>query len=1096
MIRFLYHAQSTATREKLTTSIREDLAAGQKAILLVPEQETVSTERRMLELLPPAAQLSFEVLNFSRLANRVFRVLGGLSYHAASPAVSALFMWQALGELAPCLRQYSATAAKDNALCELMLRTAAQCKAACISPDDLLQAADALPDGEPLKEKLGDIGLILSTYEQRLGEKFDNAADDLSRLADLLTHQGGALFSETHIYIDSFTDFTVQELAVLRALLAVAPTVTVTFPLPHRRVEHGLHLTSVLHTHRQLLSMAKELGRRVYDDSEGDSRPKTVPEFLSWHLFDMEAEKAPLALAESGQLSLCVCTSPFEEATAVATQIHRLVREGCRYRDIAVVVRDASVWNGILDAELEKEDIPFFISEKTDITLCPLIKLILEALRIRLGNWRTDDVVGYLKTGLCGIESNDINLFEEYVNVWKLRGEKAYTGGVFSKNPDGCRSRISERGRRILEGANRVREAMLPPLLAFFSALDNAQSATEMCRALYEFLNILDIREKLKNQAKDRILAGERREAEELSKLYNVTVDALEDISHAMGSRKLTVSEFADTLKLVFGRTDIGTIPTSADEVTIGSASMLRTDHPRFVLVVGLNDGLFPATVSESGLLGEAERQRLKELGVDFPSGSEKLASDELFYIHRAFSAPREGLYLSYSTSGTDGRSLSPSIAIARIKALFPDIKAIPFTAGDPLNRIFTPSAALEALTGLPKDAAAAISSLLKEKDLHILKTLSVPVVNKQAAVTSGTAHRLFARGKFNPTHLEGFAACQFKYYCDKILRLREEADGSLSSAETGTFIHYVLEHTMETVQREKLPFSAYDAARQKEIVAHVTARYRSELIELGGELTPRAEALLARLKELAQLIVSGLFSEFSDSLFSPVFLEFNLSSLEAAPTVTLPNGEPIPLSGQIDRVDYWQDEAGTVYLRVADYKTGSKSFEVEDIQKGFCLQMPLYLLSLCRSDHSSVCRALGLPESTAVLPAGVTYLSSNISVENTESRKSADAAMADAVKRLVREGLLHADPRVRNAMSVSGDKSIIGGAPRDKSKTLLGTEEFEALFDTLERSIASIAQSMRSGSAEIKANPQGKSSPCDYCPYTPICRAAKKSKE
>jgi ATP-dependent helicase/nuclease subunit B len=177
-----------------------------------------------------------------------------------------------------------------------------------------------------------------------------------------------------------------------------------------------------------------------------------------------------------------------------------------------------------------------------------------------------------------------------------------------------------------------VREAVVPPLVSLFSALNNAKCVTDLCRAIFDFLNILDIPEKLRKQAHEQLQAGERREAEELSRLYNVTVDALESISAAMGDRPMSVAEYADALKLVFSHTDIGSIPTSADEVTIGSASMLRADHPRFVLIAGLNDGVFPATVKDDGLLGEADCRRLTELGIEFPSGNEKKMSDELFY--------------------------------------------------------------------------------------------------------------------------------------------------------------------------------------------------------------------------------------------------------------------------------------------------------------------------------------------------------------------------------------------------------------------------------------------------------------------------------
>lgn len=1091
MIRFLYRANSDKTRTLLIDSIRADLEAGGKAILLVPEQETVSAERRMLNALHPSAQLSFEVLNFSRLANRVFRTVGGLSYRAASPAISALLMWRALVELSPLLTQYNTSAVKDTALCELMMQTEAQCKASCVSADDLLQAAEALPEGEPLRDKLTDIGLTLSTFEQRLSERFDNAEDELSRLAAILSKEGKSLFGDAHIYIDSFTDFTVQELAVLRALFAAAPSVSVTFPLKSPR-ETGIHLTSVIDSHKKLLRMARELSLRVFFEEGDDMQPDTALSYLSHHLFDMTAEPAPLLMNGSGDITLCECASPFEEAAAAAATIQRLLRDGCRYRDITVVVRDANAWNGILDAALEKEDIPYFISEKRDITVYPLIKLILGALRIKLRGWRDEDVMGYLKTGLCGIDADDVNLFEEYVNVWHPRGEKAYTGADFSKNPDGYAVRISDRGARILEGANRVRQAMLAPLLAFFEAMDKAKDATGLCRALYQFLTDLHIPEALKAQASERLQAGERREAQELSRLYGITVDAMEEISNAIGDKHLTVAEFADALKLVFARTDIGTIPTSADEVTIGSASMLRADHPRFVLILGLNEGVFPQTVSNDGLFGDAEKKKLAELGVEFPSDSAKLASDELFYLYRAASAPREGLHLYYATTTTDGKALSPSIAIDRLKALFPKLEKRLFAAEDPIDRIFTPAGAMEALTELPQNTKNAVLELLLQNGVVAANGLQRPVVDPNACVSKKTADRLFASGRFNPTHLESFSSCRFAYYCSKVLRLREEPGDSMSSAGVGNFIHHILEHIMLTVQREKLPFSAYGDEKQAQMVRDICEKYRLELEGAGGELTPRTSALLARLGELAKLIVSGLFAEFSDSLFAPAFLELDLNAIGERPAVTLKSGTEIPLSGKADRVDFWKDEKGRAYLRVADYKTGTRSFDKEDIAKGFCLQMPLYLLALCRGNHKELCRRLNIPEDTVFHPAGVSYLSSAIGTENTESRRPEKDAMKDAVDRLSREGLVLADAEVQHAMSLSGNKAILGDG-RSKSKQALSAEEFDDLFLTLENTIADIATCMKKGEAEAHPHPHGTRTPCEYCAFSAVCRAAQK---
>ena len=53
-----------------------DVRSGRRAFLIVPEQQTVDVERTIAGQLPPSAQLYIEALNFSRLANRVFRERG------------------------------------------------------------------------------------------------------------------------------------------------------------------------------------------------------------------------------------------------------------------------------------------------------------------------------------------------------------------------------------------------------------------------------------------------------------------------------------------------------------------------------------------------------------------------------------------------------------------------------------------------------------------------------------------------------------------------------------------------------------------------------------------------------------------------------------------------------------------------------------------------------------------------------------------------------------------------------------------------------------------------------------------------------------
>lgn len=1095
MIRLLFDAGSNATDRALLTHIQKNLADGQKAVLLVPEQETVSRERRMLSLLDPGAQLLFEVSNFSRLANRIFRQAGGLGYRYATPGATSLLMWKTLRTLATELTLYGKEKAADARLTEHMLSAVSQFKAYCVSPEELLNASDALPQDDPLRRKLSDIGTVYSVYEQALRAQFDDMTEDISRAAALI-REDPTLLADTHVYIDSFTDFTGQELRLLETILAAAPSLTVTLAMQSPQ-DDGIHLGASVATYKSLRRIAAKANEEVHFETAPPAPLSTPADFFGRYLFDMKAEPAPLEMTQSPYLTVVRCSTPFAEAEYAASVIQRLVREGYRYRDIAVIYRDATTKIGIIDAALEKEKIPYFLSERTDISLSPLIKLILFALRIALYGFRTEDVIGYLKTGLCKADTRDVSFFECYAELWHLRGARAYSA-PFTKNPDGYAERLSARGERILAAANRVREAFAPPLLQLSETLKKAKNAGEMCRALYDFLLTLEIPRQLKEQAAARLTAGERREAEELSRLWGVVTDALDTVVSILGEDPLSTADFADAMRMVFAATDIGSIPTSTDEVLIGSAATLRTDRPRYALVLGLNEGEFPATVKDKGLLSDAEKHRLASMGITLAADNATNASNELFFARRALCAPTEGMLLSYTENAADGKQAEPSIVIDRVSYLFHLNKPLLPEADDPLTRIYSPDAAAEHLQDMDENARLAVTTLFAENaEMAHLADLAdaPPVTDPIAAVSPDEASRLFGENSFNPTGLEKYASCGFAYYCSKILKLREEPDDALNVATVGTFIHYILEHALDAVTTSGKPIHAFNEQEIEALVRDIVADYREKLIAAGNTLSPRAEALLARLHTLAELVLDSLLEEFADSDFTPAFLELDLTAFGSKAVATLQNNKEIPLSGKADRVDLFLSKDNTAYLRVADYKTGRKKFNREDIPNGFCLQMPLYLYALCRGQHPELAKSLGLAPDTVFRPAGVTYLSTAIGSESTPARVDEQIALRDAVTRMKREGVLLEDEEVIRAMSHSSQSAIIGSS-KSKNITRISGEGFEDLFNELSDAVEQLSDKMRSGAAHAEPQKNAGKLPCEYCAFSPVCRAAQKNKK
>ena len=1087
MIRFLFSAGSAACEAALEAHIKADLAAGDKIILLVPEQKTVVAERHWLNTLSPAAQLSFEVSNFTRLANRTFRTVGGLCYRYASDGIRALLMWRTLQALAPTLSKYGEHAATDMHLTDRMLSAVMQLGAYCVSPDMLAEACERLNEGEPLKAKLADLSKIYAAYKGELALQFDDATEDIARAAKLIAAHK-ALYADTHIYIDAFTDFTGEELTLCRVLAERTKSLTVTSPLEGPDGE-GIHLASAMATYHRLRAMAATLGLGVFIEKFPKEKPKTALDYLARHLFDLSAEPAPLSLQESAEISIRIAPTPFEEAELAAATVAGLVRGGCHYRDIAVIMRDSTTYQGIIDAALEKENIPFYLAEKTDITVRPLIKLVLLALRIKCYGWQKEDVVGYLKTGLCGASPDDVNLFEEYAEIWHLQGEHVYLS-PFTMSADGYRDAPSARAGRILAGANRTREQMLPPLLTLFTALDEAETAADQCRHIYELLVTLGVSEAMKARAALHLAAGERREAEEATRLWGILVDTLEAVA-ATGGPRMEVKDLIGALTLVFARTDVGAIPTAADEVTVGSAATLRAAHVRYAIVLGLNEGVFPQSVKEAGLLSDAEKARLAELGITLSAPTATVASDELFFVLRALSLPTCHLYLSYHETAGDGKHAEPSIAIRRVRTLFPTLTPVHQSALPPQERIFSLSAALEHLRELDGDTKSALLLLLEqEKDYAArLAHLKTPMCDTEAAISETRADTLFGPHAFHPTGIERFVSCQFAYYCKNVLGLREEPRDTLDSAAVGTFIHYVLEKTFSTVSEKKSTAYALTDEEKAVIINESIADYRAYLTEIGGGISPRVEALLTRLSALAHIVASALLEELSDSDFKPTFFELDLKQTGGDSRLTMENGDVIPLTGKVDRVDCYRAADGTVYLRVADYKTGKKSFKRDDIAEGFGLQMPLYLYALCHGSHRVLTERLGLAAGTVCRPAGVTYISTDIGTDTTAVRIPPAEARKSAASRLAREGLLPAEEELLSAVSKSKNSAVL------KRQARTSAAEFDTLFAELAQTVSRIARDMKSGTAAARPNKLCKASPCNYCAFAPVCRAAQKNK-
>lgn len=1103
MINFIYGRSATQKSRHLTDMIAQSTAKGTRTFLIVPEQFAVSSERANLSLLPTSAQLHLEILNFSRLYNAVCRKYGGLEYNYITKPLRHVMMWQNLRELSPLLEVYGKYAGADASLCDMMLAAVGELKAGCITPAQLESAAKKLPADSALAKKLRDVSLIASAFDNSVSHAFSDSADDISKLDAMLKDQ--SFFEGADVYIDAFASFTAAEYRVIDKIFAQAANVSVTLQLDHP-AEDSVYTASILESERKLKRSAERCGEYreiVLDDEDGQNENIRI---LSDNIFTQTESLHKTDEGDKNGVYTYACSDPYAEAQAAASITLSLLRDGYRCRDIVVVMRNADSYRGIIEPAFERCGIPFYFSEKTDLSTTPIVKFILSALRIKIYNWRTADVISHLKCGLYDVELTDLDLFEQYVTTWQIRGER-FTSGVFTMNPDGYTDEPSDRGLRILERANAVREKLLSYLRPLFDELDEDDSIQSKCRAIYCFLLTSGAQKRLLELSAREKETGKVRESIDYAKTFDFTCDALGSLAEAMSDgdfcTELTTAELCELLSFYFSKTDIGTIPTSADQVIIGSASMLRADSPKCALVLGLCDGVFPAPVKDGGILSFYEKNILSELDIKFSSTGESAASDELMYLHRAVSMPRERLYLLTYANSADGRKTTPSLPFERARKMLAeaddkDMRVLSYDGKDILS--LTPSlrAAIHYLPSL-KDSPlgeAIKECALKNDDLAPLVSRDAPPVSDtKCTLSSETTEALYgSQLRLTQSKIDKFVNCNFNYYCSYILKLREEQISRFKANDIGTFIHYILEKLLSAIVGENGIDPSITIERIEEMTREIVEDYISRISPADVPRSARLGHLYKRLYSLSLLLICNVIDEFRHSSFRPKYFELNTNGKGKNPSsceFELKNGTKVVFSGIIDRVDILKLDDGRVYVRVVDYKTGTKQFAIDDIKHGLNVQMLLYLFTLQKNKNQAFYDDVG---SDSLEAAGVVYLSSNIPVLDGEDYEDVQSVFQKAQKELKRSGLLLDDIDVLRAMNDELSPDYLGGIKLKKDGTLGGgaltsAERFEELRDEIDKTLTAISEKIISGKADAEPLAYGKKDPCEYCAMKPICR-------
>lgn len=1045
-----WHELSRFAREEIVRNAKEG-CRGQ--VLLVPEQFSFETERALCEAGGARISRFAEVLSFSRLAERSLSLCGGIARPVMDQGGRVMALASAVEQVRPKLKFYARSAGKADFLLQ-MLSIVDELK--CYRIDSRLLSEASLCLEGTLAVKTQELALLLEGYEARCSLGMQDPRDRLQLLCDHIRERGFG--KELHLYVDGFFGFTALEVEILEAFLAQGTEVTVCLCCDDLFDGAGV-FSSVRRTARILMNTADR------------AHVKVMPQPLGGELMPLRAV-ALSAFTRRGAdsadgLALYTCCSPRAEVEAICADILQHVRRGGRYRDIAVACADTANLKPILEAEFSRLSIPAFFAEKRPALRTPMIHAVLCALRAAGGRMEREDVLGWLKSDCAPLSAEECDLLENYAILWDISGELWQHEWTF--HPRGFDYDLEPQDRSALETLNGLRLRAIAPLVRLRRRLQKGCTVGDFVKAAYEFLEKTDFAGGVSRCIEKLEAEGQVQAVQVTRQLYELLIHALEQLYAVQIDAPGSGEEFVRLMEVLLSQYQVGAIPAVMDAVTVGECAALQHREAKHLYLCGCTDGNFPRVAGGGSLLNEQERSRLRAVGVELAPDENEQMDRTMTESYLLLCAPSERLCLSVGEE-------QHAYLFDTLCKLYPD-------AVSGASAALAPDYAKAKTLGLrlvhEDGAFAAPQEALDYRDF----------LRRAAGYDFGSLSRAEVQGLFgkalrlSASRIDRYAACRFSFFLRDGLRAEERKAAAFDAPVYGTFVHYVLEHTL----REVKDLGGVHAIEEPKMQA-IAARCMEDFLKMKVDplllKSERFSYLLRRNFTEISNVLSVMWSELRNGEFVPSDFELTFASGGTLRPVAVHTAEnSAVISGAVDRVDLFET-GGQTFFRVVDYKTGKKSLDYTDLLEGRGLQMLIYLFALKQQGPDYYGRPIH--------PAGVLYVPAHDDFLFLPRRPGTAEEEKSRMESHRREGLLLNDPLLLQAMEPCGDQSprlLPYKMKKDgPSGDLMNLGQLKEMESYVNHTLGDMTDAIFGGSVMPNPYVRGSVGACSYCPYGSVC--------
>ena len=960
-----------------------------------------------------------------------------------------------------------------------------------------------------LAMKLKDLKTLYRGFQDYIRDHFITTEETLDVLRRSLSKS--KILKGSVVVFDGFTGFTPIQNRLIQELMRVCAETIVTVTIGVGEDPYKMDGEQKLfHLSKKTVADLGKLAAEAEVERGADLFVKGGPNrfakapalhYLEQNLFRYQYE--PYA-GEQQEIHMFEALSPREEVHQTALYIRHLIREqGMTYRDIAVVIGDLEGYASYVETEFGQLEIPCFLDRTRGIVLNPMIEYIKSALQLYIKDFSYDTVFHFLRSGMADISREEIDELENYVIRTGARGYRTYSR-LFTRRTEelqGNAEGSEQAEEKTMERLNRIRQQFMDAVEILH--MGSREKAGDYVSHLYDFLEQNQVQQKLLNYQQQFEKEGDLSRAREYAQIYRLVMDLLDQVYELLGEEEISRQEFADILEAGFGEITVGTIPQNVDRIVVGDMERTRLKQVKVLFFLGVNDGNIPKNASKGGIISDMDREFLIESGTEMSPSPRQQMYIQRLYLYLNMTKPSEQLYLSYAKVNSEGKGIRPSYLIDTVRKLFPAM-----SVEYPQNR-----SRLEQIEGrqegaryLAEELREYVEGTLPEEerqDFYLmyrayeadaagrdLLTRAAFRRYRESGLSRIVARALYGQQLENSvSRLETYAACACRHFLQYGLSLQEREEFGFEASDMGTVYHAVLENFAGKLAESNLTWwdftEDFAAKAVKESVEAYAATYGETVLYSSA----RNEYAITRMSRILTRTVLTLQKHLKQGSFQPDDYELSFRFAEDLDSihVDLSEDEKMHLQGRIDRIDVSED-AEHVYVKVIDYKSGNRKFDLAALYYGLQLQLVVYMNAAMEMESRK-------HPDKEIVPAALLYYHIDDPTIETPVELTDEQINEQILAKLRMNGVVNSDPGVVERLDrYMQDKSVV--IPVEKKKDgsfsarsgVLSREEMQLISSYVDAKIRSIGREILDG--KIAANPyeKGNEGACTYCAYKKVC--------